>query len=478
MCGIIGFSGYKKEENYSNYNIDKLKLLMYYNSIERTSKDSTGMYFKGITSPIKSVMNAEHFIKSPIFNDNIKESNVFIGHVRSKSLGTINSQNAHPYQVKNIIGVHNGTITNIDHLVKKIGITINGKDLTDSYKLYKCLSHMQTPTMLKSVLGGCTLLFTDLITPDKLYVFKKDRSLFLGYNDEGMYISSELKSLQMIGCKDTEDFKENTFYTIENGAIVSSFKLESKTTSSMTTTEYTGQYAGRWIKAIKPLVIDGIIENEWYLIDTASYRGQEVYSFNLCAGRTITTPYALSDNKKANNCWASFFDINNVLPVDNKAEGLLVKAINKIYFKNEGINKEKRVAFDKDDYLIIKSYDTLTSQYIVYNPYTTISISGIGTSDIRPCTDEEELEFSDTIKQMPELYDVSKVDLKFKALLSTEAFKDKENELENIINSLTELNKEIKFLYDSETIKKKIDGRLTYVIDELEQATVSDDQTN
>jgi hypothetical protein len=218
MCGIVGFSG------KSEYNVDKIKLLMYWNSVER-GKDSTGVY-----TPIKGIIKEAESASKFICNDlNIFPDNFLIGHVRYKTTGIIKKENAHPFQHDNIVGVHNGTISNIWSLVSENGLKSIDYDV-DSDALFAIIAKNENLSILSKTEGPLAIVFTDVNKfPNTLYCFRNsERTLFRGKIGEDMYISSIKEPLEAIGCEEVKEFKENCLYTIVDGKIENTLKIKIK----------------------------------------------------------------------------------------------------------------------------------------------------------------------------------------------------------------------------------------------------------
>jgi len=263
MCGLIGFSGTK------NYNTEHIKLLMYLNSVERFSKDSVGVYDFDNKEITKSVVSPITFLSTYEF----KEASRFIGHVRNSTVGSISVSNAHPFNIDNIVGMHNGTLTNLDRFCKILDIE-KDSNVTDSFHIFKALSKYQSPEILKYLTGAAAIIFTDTSDENKpLYVYKlnDERALFYGMTTEGMYISSEEDGLNFIGAKEITEFNIGMCYKIIDGVIISTKTLISENIPIIETnfnllpvyvkTSVISTYKGEWIAVNKNFNKDLILDN-------------------------------------------------------------------------------------------------------------------------------------------------------------------------------------------------------------------------
>lgn len=207
MCGLVGFSG------KTPFNKEKINLLMLWNSFER-GKDSTGIYTpkNGI---IKDITQASKFLIDKTF----EEDNIFIGHVRAKTKGANLIKNAHPFLEGNITLAHNGTLKNDYDILKKYDLNHQYHDV-DSHVICSVLGKEKNFKVLSEIDGGAAFIILDIENPNTLFVFRNsERPLFKGTYDGNMYISSISESLEMIGCKNIKEFKEQYLYTIINGLI-------------------------------------------------------------------------------------------------------------------------------------------------------------------------------------------------------------------------------------------------------------------
>lgn len=206
-CGLIGFSG------KTNFDKEKINLLMLWNSFER-GKDATGIYTPK-NGLIKNAKPATEFLVNTPF----EEDTLLIAHVRAKTIGFNNDKNAHPFNEENVVLAHNGTLKNHLDLLKKYKLEWNHYDV-DSHIICGIMAKEKNFKVLTEIEGAAAMLMHDKYNPKIMYVFRNgDRELFKGYYDGNLYISSIAKSLELIGCKNIKEFKENYLYTIVDGLI-------------------------------------------------------------------------------------------------------------------------------------------------------------------------------------------------------------------------------------------------------------------
>lgn len=211
MCGIIGFSGAQ------NFDVNKIKSLFLYNAIRGI--DGYGIHNNGkITKDAIDIYAALPTLE-------IIPEQTFIGHTRKSTYVNYKAtKHCHPFKYNNLIGVHNGTLTNHYSLVTNYGL--RGADFdTDTEMLYAMMS--SDLNVLKRIKGTASLLFTYTNALNTLYCFRKneERPLFRGKTEEGLYISSMEESLEYIGCTDIEPFKVGYLYKITDGKIESTRQI-------------------------------------------------------------------------------------------------------------------------------------------------------------------------------------------------------------------------------------------------------------
>lgn len=205
FCGLFGFSGDEKP------NLAKLKILGIKN--EKRGVDSCGIYYNNtLTKGVYATKVFSDFLEVTNIDASITpEQNVFIGHTRWSTVGANTAANAHPFLLNdNTIFAHNGTIDNIDDLLKKYDINkIESKIEVDSQGL-GLLFIQNGRSILEEYRGYAAFLFHDRTDKDALWIFKgaskkyelgqvmEERPLFYAIHREGIYFSSLAESLKII----------------------------------------------------------------------------------------------------------------------------------------------------------------------------------------------------------------------------------------------------------------------------------------
>lgn len=168
MCGIVGLIS--RYDTFPFY-VDKLFTnLLRMDSIR--GEDSTGVFGvdqKGHVDFLKGDTDGYLFTRTQSFEKFLKRMssyNIVVGHNRSATIGNVTPENAHPFQKKHIILVHNGTIRNKDDLNNKVEV--------DSEAIAHALSEHDCVTALGKIDGAFALVWFD----------SKDKTLNLARNDE------------------------------------------------------------------------------------------------------------------------------------------------------------------------------------------------------------------------------------------------------------------------------------------------------
>lgn len=210
MCGIVAYSG------IDPYNIDKIKLLLTYNSLERGS-DALGIYSPSI-GIIKKAGDPIDLMSELLPKE---ADNFFIGHVRAATVGDKSKdENAHPFERGEYIGVMNGTIKDYSSLITKRNLTPSDYSV-DSDAIMAMIDADNNYSCLREINGGCAILTVKKDNPNTLVLWRNnERPLYRGKLGNGMYISSIHEALDIIGCTDIKEISPENLYTIRDGAVI------------------------------------------------------------------------------------------------------------------------------------------------------------------------------------------------------------------------------------------------------------------
>lgn len=146
--------------------------------------------------------------------------NVFaiMGHARAATIGNVTADNAHPFHVGNIVGMHNGTI-----------FSLGNKNKTDSQHLYENIAEHGIQKALNDINGSAAYALTWVnAQTSTLHILRNNqRSLWCMLEKSGnlMFYASEKSFLDLINERSTRIFHaphavaEDTLFTLKFGEI-------------------------------------------------------------------------------------------------------------------------------------------------------------------------------------------------------------------------------------------------------------------
>lgn len=185
MCGIVVAAGqlaYKQEQAFKN-----LLILDALRGIDSTGIASIG---RQALPPVvaKQVGNPYDLLETTTAEKIFRRANnVLIGHNRFATQGTVNRKNAHPFEFDNLVGVHNGTLTNKYQLPNGIDYSV------DSQALYACMNEKGVRATLDIIQGAWSLVWYDYNKHTLNFLRNKERPMFIAYDKvtNALYAASE-----------------------------------------------------------------------------------------------------------------------------------------------------------------------------------------------------------------------------------------------------------------------------------------------
>lgn len=134
---------------------------------------------------------------------------VLIGHNRYATAGAVNKKNAHPFQIDEIVGAHNGTLTN------KYQLLDGHKFDVDSEALYNHMEKKGLESLLKTMNGAWALVWWDGRDETLNILRNKERSLYVASLNAGgvIFWASEKWMLEVALSRNNLPVKEITAVT-------------------------------------------------------------------------------------------------------------------------------------------------------------------------------------------------------------------------------------------------------------------------
>lgn len=170
MCGIVGMAG---DLNATHEKV--MKTLLILDTLR--GLDSTGVVYvskhDGTPKIAKQIGNPFELFDTKAFEKATSGiQKVMLGHNRAATSGAISRQNAHPFEVGPVIGVHNGTVRNKHQLADHTDFRV------DSENLYHHMLKEGLPDMLSKTDGGWALVWWNKDEQSINFLRNKERPLW------------------------------------------------------------------------------------------------------------------------------------------------------------------------------------------------------------------------------------------------------------------------------------------------------------
>ena len=180
MCGLVGvagFIGHREEKTFSD--------MLVFSSVR--GNHSTGIAV-GLRSKkadpilVKSVGDPYYLLNDKPYHAALKETgkHFIIGHNRYATIGSVNEDNAHPFDFDYVVGAHNGTL-------RGPGLTrlpMYHKYDTDSQALYYSISRDGVEDVIPRMSGAWALTWYDKVLNTINFLRNSERELYFAYTED------------------------------------------------------------------------------------------------------------------------------------------------------------------------------------------------------------------------------------------------------------------------------------------------------
>lgn len=177
MCGLVGIAG-KIGANEKQ----AFRRMLEFDTVR--GPHSTGVLFvatTGQTEVVKKVGTPWDLYQHKTAEENFKHShNVLLGHNRWATQGKINNVNAHPFDMGNIIGAHNGTLTSRYNLDDHIKFDV------DSENLYHHMENSGVADTIPKLNGAFALTWWNIEEGTVNMIRNSQRSLYYTFTKDHM----------------------------------------------------------------------------------------------------------------------------------------------------------------------------------------------------------------------------------------------------------------------------------------------------
>ena len=220
MCGLVGI--------ISGANTKRYEDIFYQGLILDTirGKHSTGAAIVQDCDAMyhKNAIPGSDFVETSQFHNMIRNTALnkpvsMLGHNRSATMGKVNKANSHPFEIDNILGMHNGTL-------RKTGKLDSIKFDTDSEALFNHIQKHGVNDALNKAEGAYCLVWFDSQENKVFFVRNNERPLFFAKekDTDTLFYGSEAEMLwwlcnrNNVNIESTYQIETETLYTFDLGA--------------------------------------------------------------------------------------------------------------------------------------------------------------------------------------------------------------------------------------------------------------------
>lgn len=274
MCGIAGIIG----PDIHKADMEMFRDLLFVSSLRGI--DSTGVavadlgrkqknfYVKKRTIPASAYIRADSLEKAPILED--YHADLFMGHCRDATVGSVTEANAHPFVLNNLIGMHNGTLLDAKY---------RGTGKTDSEAMFLDMDVRGVKPVLEELMPSSAYAIAVYHTgTTKITLARnKKRPLWIGLNLERRVISWASEESMLWLAAERHGIKIVSYYLqpdmlyeidcakIKKGDVVSwkGIPIEYKNTNSAMATVFVKETNSHWETMTGESYYDSIFNQDY-----------------------------------------------------------------------------------------------------------------------------------------------------------------------------------------------------------------------
>lgn len=243
MCGIYGFA-YLSKKPMSLNDLKTIDPIIRFLALENKvrGRDSTGMGFinqNGDMFNVRKTKDSEDFLESNFVNNQIhamlnRDTIMCLGHTRAATHGAVILNNAQPFIIGNIMGTHNGIISNHEDIIKRLKVT--PQTTCDSEALFQLLNVSASlkgkAKKLRDAYGYAASAFYDKRVPHTIFFARSNNNVNVAMTGNKKFIFWSSEKLVLTKVKnifkvamDYIDFDDNHLMSISLAAQIEKTKI-------------------------------------------------------------------------------------------------------------------------------------------------------------------------------------------------------------------------------------------------------------